>query len=152
MNKLYILKGVTSADVIKKIANDYDIKNYKIIKNEYGKPYFENNNIYFNISNSGLVTVAAVSDKEIGIDIQRIKYNDAIVNRTFTESEKEYLNKSTDKAKAFTLIWTMKESYVKMLGVGIGYGLKNIDTINIIDKFKVIEYEEYIISIYEWIG
>lgn len=149
MNKLYILKDVTSEDLIKKIADDYNIKNYKIIKNEYGKPYFENNDIYFNISNSDSVVVAAVSDKEIGIDIQKIKYNEAIVNRTFTESEKQYLNKSSDKKKAFTLIWTMKECYVKKLGIGVGYGLKNVDTINMIDKFKVIEYEDYIITIYE---
>ncbi len=149
MNKLYILKDITSEDLIKKIADDYNIKNYKIIKNEYGKPYFENNDIYFNISNSESVVVAAVSDKEIGIDIQKIKYNEAIVNRTFTESEKQYLNKSRDKKKAFTLIWTMKESYVKMLGIGIGYGLKNVDTISMFHKFKVIEYEDYIITIYE---
>ena len=149
MNKLYILKNVTSNYLIKKIADEYDIKNYNIIKNEYGKPYFENSNIYFNISNSESVSVAVISNKEIGIDIQKIKYNDAIVNRTFTDSEKEYLNKVSDKAKAFTLIWRMNESYVKMLGVGIGYGLKNVDTISIIDKFKVIEYEDYIISIYE---
>ena len=113
------------------------------------EPYFENNDIYFNISNSELVVVAAVADKEIGIDIQKIKYNDAIVNRTFTESEKQYLNKSSDKKKAFTLIWTMKESYVKKIGIGVGYGLKNVDTISMIDKFKVIEYEDYIITIYE---
>ena len=149
MNKLYILKDITSEDLIKKIADDYNIKNYKIVKNEYGKPYFENNDVYFNISNSDSVVVAAVSDKEIGIDIQKIKYNDAIVNRTFTESEKQYLNKSSDKKKVFTLIWTMKESYVKKLGIGVGYGLKNVDTINMIDKFKVIEYEDYIITIYE---
>ncbi len=149
MNKLYILKEIKSEDLIKKIADDYNIKNYKIIKNEYGKPYFENNGVYFNISNSDSVVVAAVSDKEIGIDIQKIKYNDAIVNRTFTESEKQYLNKSSDKKKTFTLIWTMKESYVKELGIGVGYGLKNVDTISMIDKFKVIEYEDYIITIYE---
>lgn len=149
MNKLYILKEIKSEDLIKKIADDYNIKNYKIIKNEYGKPYLENNGVYFNISNSDSVVVAAVSDKEIGIDIQKIKYNEAIVNRTFTESEKQYLNKSSDKKKAFTLIWTMKESYVKKLGIGVGYGLKNVDTINMIDKFKVIEYEDYIITIYE---
>ena len=149
MNKLYILKDITSQDLIKKIADDYNIKNYKIVKNEYGKPYFENNDVYFNISNSDSVVVAAVSDKEIGIDIQKIKYNDAIVNRTFTESEKQYLNKSSDKKKVFTLIWTMKESYVKKIGIGVGYGLKNVDTINMIDKFKVIEYEDYIITIYE---
>lgn len=149
MNKLYILKNVTSKDVLQRIADDYDIKNYNIVKNDYGKPYFDNSNIYFNISNSGLVTVAVVADKEIGIDIQKIKYNEAIVNRTFTESEKQYLKNSDDKEKSFTLIWTMKESYVKMLGVGIGYGLKNVDTISKLDKFKVIEYEDYIISIYE---
>ena len=149
MNKLYILKDITSQDLIKKIADDYNIKNYKIVKNEYGKPYFENNDVYFNISNSDSVVVAAVSDKEIGIDIQKIKYNDAIVNRTFTESEKQYLNKSSDKKKAFTLIWTMKESYVKKIGIGVGYGLKNVDTISMIDKFKIIEFEDYIITIYE---
>lgn len=149
MNKLYIFEYLTSQDLIKKIADDYNIKNYKIVKNEYGKPYFENNDIYFNISNSDSVVVAAVSDKEIGIDIQKRKYNEAIVNRTFTESEKQYLNKSSDKKKAFTLIWTMKESYVKKLGIGIGYGLKNVDTIRMLDKFKVIEYEDYIITIYE---
>ena len=41
----------------------------------------------------------------------------------------------------------MKESYVKMLGIGILYGLEKVDTINLIRKFEIIDKKEYLISI-----
>lgn len=40
---------------------------------KFGKPYFEDTDIHFNISHSGCYVIAAVSDEDIGIDIQKIK-------------------------------------------------------------------------------
>lgn len=131
------------------IAKDNYLCNYEIVKNKYGKPYFKNSDIYFNISNSSDLSVAIVSNDEVGIDIQKIKdkYEDSLVNKVLTQNEKNFYKNSSNKEKDFTKIWVMKESYLKMLGIGLEYGLKNIDTIENKNKFTIIEYENYYISI-----
>ena len=64
------------------ISSDKDIK-----YNEHGKPYFEHGK-YFSVSHSGNIAVLAVSDDEIGIDIERLrKPNERIIRRCFTEAE-----------------------------------------------------------------
>ena len=40
---------------------------------KHGKPYFANSDLKFNLSHSGRYVVAAVSDFEVGIDIQKKK-------------------------------------------------------------------------------
>ena len=64
-----------------------------------GKPYLVNKAFYFNVSHSGEYVVCAVSDEEVGIDIE---YKNA--SRIF--------NDSIDATKK----WTMYESYIKLLG------------------------------------
>ena len=58
---------------------------------EFGKPYFtENNDFKFNISHSGDWAVIAVSDCEIGIDIEKIgKLRTNIEKRILHEKEKK---------------------------------------------------------------
>ena len=47
----------------------------------------------------------------------------------------------------FTIFWTSKESYVKLLGIGIGYGLKNVDTTKLKEKIIIKKYNNYILTI-----
>lgn len=147
MYKLYIEENTTTDNFLKKVLNENNIYEYEIIKNKYGKKYLKTNELYFNISNKDNITVIAISDKEIGIDIESIKYNSSILNTICTESEKEYILNSVDKENDFTKMWTMKESYVKMIGLGLKYDLKKVDTIALKNKFIIKKYKNYIISI-----
>lgn len=98
--------------------------NIEIIKTEKGKPYLSENHpeLFFNISHSGDWVVVALSSGEIGIDVEKIKkpaYR--IAERYFSTSELDALNSLKDQEKAdfFYDLWTLKESYLKLLGKGL---------------------------------
>lgn len=146
MYKLYIKENTDSKSLLKYALNDNNIFDYSISYNEYGKPYL-NNNLYFNISNSNNITACIISDKEIGLDIEKIKYNEKVAKRVLNVKEMEILNNSKNKDEMFTIFWTSKESYVKLLGIGIGYGLKNVDTTKLKEKIIIKKYNNYILAI-----
>ncbi len=93
-----------------------------------GKPYFKDYPYYFSLSHSGDYVLCAISDEEIGADIQEMKPCDAerIATRFFTEEEKEKLRKCREegeKLDCFYEIWSCKEAYGKMTGEGVGKAL-----------------------------
>lgn len=149
MYKLYIEEDTTSELILAHALKDYaNIDQYDIEYNEYGKPYLKNiNNVYFNISNTSNINVCVVSDKEIGVDIESPKYVSGIFNMVFTKKEKEIVRMSDNKELDFIKIWTMKESYVKLLGVGISFGLKSVDTTKLTNKIDFEFYKNYVIAI-----
>ncbi len=91
---------------------------------EHGKPYAKGINAHFSISHSGELAVCAVSDKEIGIDIEKIRdINPKVSKRFACETELEYINKHIN---GFLEIWTLKEAYFKCIGTGLGPDIKNV--------------------------
>lgn len=141
MYKLYIKENTSTNDLLNQILEEKNVKS-EIIYNEYGKPYLKNNEFYFNMSNSGKYTICAISDKEIGVDIQKIKLKENIIDKICTEEEKKIINNADD----FTKIWVKKESYVKYLGKGLSHGLKNVDTLKL-HNINVIKSDDYYIAI-----
>lgn len=147
MNKLYIEENISSNDLIKRIAYDYNLSNYVVLKTKNGKPYFKGNNIYFNISNKDNITVAVTSSKPVGIDIERLTFKEGVVKRFFRKSEQEIIKNSLDKELDFTTMWVKKEAYLKYLGLDIT-SIRKIDTTKI-TGFTIKKYKEYIIGIKE---
>lgn len=83
-------------------------------RTEHGKPYFEGDPIYFNISHSSGVVALAVSDSPVGIDIElKRKVRRAIGER--------FLGISTDDPDELLRAWVRRESYGKMTGEGFFY-------------------------------
>lgn len=151
INKLIFEKDVIHsifAEVIVRFAlwEQYGLRNVKIKKGEYGKPYLEDyKDIHFNLSHSGEWVMCAVGDMQIGIDVEQIKEKDLSVSKlVFTSGECEYLSTLdiNDVTKEFYKIWTLKESYIKNTGKGLGIPLKSFefemknDEINIIIQGK----------------
>ncbi len=94
--------------------------------NEYGKPYFKNNDLYFNISHSFEYVISIISDKEVGIDIEKIR-NTSIktINQFATENEKMYiLSTNTNVEERLFKIYTLKEAYFKMFGINLNEALQ----------------------------
>lgn len=114
-----LLKNLLSKSNISYNSLDYYI-------NENGKPYLKNYNIFFNISHSFDYVITTISDKEIGIDIEKIRKTPLnIINQFATEKEKEYILSSNNNIEERIFkIYTLKEAYFKMLGTNLNHILE----------------------------
>lgn len=93
---------------------------------QLGKPYCDELPAFFSLSHSGNFAACAICEKEIGIDIQKNSvYKENIIKRQFSVPEQEYIENAEDKDKAFTKLWSMKESYIKALGTGLHTALNS---------------------------
>ncbi|MCH5186031.1 MAG: 4'-phosphopantetheinyl transferase superfamily protein [Oscillospiraceae bacterium] len=137
--------------------HDPDIEN-NIEKNHYGKPYLKNIPLFFNISHCRGLAACAVHTSEIGIDAENIReYKPGILKRVLTPGELAYFNECENKDEIFFRLWTLKESYIKNIGMGLAFPLGNIefdisDIRNIKSsdggkKFGQISVGEYIVSV-----
>ncbi len=105
--------------------------------NDHGKPDIKSEhnpkNIKFNVSHSRNLAIYAIClEREIGVDLEYIRdvsSADKIINRFFTNEEKDYFNSLPEyrKKMAFFRLWTRKEAYSKAKGMGIGLPLKEFD-------------------------
>jgi 4'-phosphopantetheinyl transferase len=90
--------------------------------------------VSFNLSHShGLAAVAFVRNREIGLDIEKIRpefASEAVAERFFSAGEVAELRRlpAERRAVGFFLCWTRKEAYVKALSEGLRFPL---------DKFSV---------------
>lgn len=115
-----------------------------MIEFEYGerqKPYIRGrDDVFFNLSHSGEYALCAVADTEVGCDIEMIADADlAVAKRFFTENEyKSIISQPTDdiRREMFYRYWTLKESYVKATGLGIGCPMNSFE-INIGESITV---------------
>ena len=91
----------------------------EITCSEAGKPALQDGPA-FSLSHSGERVLCALSDEAVGADLQQLKpCNPALVRRFFTAEEGAWLEAQQERDLAFTLLWSLKESYVKFLGSGI---------------------------------
>jgi len=103
--------------------------------NENGKPELKNNTItpiYFNITHSkGLIACAVSKIQYFGLDSENVDTKISfleVAKRYFSNDEYNailQLTTSLQKIRFFEL-WTLKESYLKALGSGLGNNLKEI--------------------------
>ena len=133
------------------ICQEFKIPNKEVafLKSKLGKPYFTSNRFHFNISHSKDAFCVAVSDKQIGVDVEIIRNTNLnIADRFFTAGEIEYI-RNGPKRKRLYEIWTKKEAYLKYLGEGLTVPLNSFDVYyNIINcKIVTFEIDNYIISI-----
>ena len=96
-----------------------------IIKSANGKPYLSDNSLHFSISHCDGLAVCALSEMPVGVDCESIRRtSNAVMKRCYGDSEKRYVLTSKENDNAFSRLWTLKESYVKMTGGGIASDLK----------------------------
>jgi holo-[acyl-carrier-protein] synthase len=122
--------------------NDIEIR-----KTDTGAPAVnivnEETDLLISISHSGRYAVSMVTGvmnyRGIGIDVERIEKRDnAFLDIAFSMDEiiklqREYKNPSGDSEKGIdeeiTRYWTIKESILKSLGIGLNVDLKDIDIV-----------------------
>ncbi len=94
-----------------------------------GKPSVKTpeNSIFFNLSHAGHWIFLGISEKfEIGIDVECVKKLDylPLAKRFFHELEINQIENSQQPEETFFKLWCLKESFVKAIGLGLGYGLE----------------------------
>ena len=91
----------------------------EISRGEGGKPRIAGGP-EFSLSHSGERVLCALSNEPVGADLQQLRpYNPALARRFFTGTEAAWLEEQRERDLAFSLLWSLKESYVKLLGSGI---------------------------------
>ena len=141
-------------DQIRSLLSSYlinQLSKEEIFTNEMGKPYFKNGP-YFNISHSGKYVIMAISNKEVGVDIEENVDKDmSMLLKIFNEAEAKMLKEHAD----FYYLWCAKESLIKCIGSSIGH-IKEIPSLplNGLKTFKgkdyqcqTFIYEKHIVSI-----
>ena len=88
---------------------------------ENGKPYFKNYPYYFNLSHSGDYVICALSEREVGADLQVHRATDLerLAGRYFSPAEIEAFRQAEDRTAFFFRLWARKEAYGKLTGKGI---------------------------------
>ncbi|MCI0472054.1 MAG: 4'-phosphopantetheinyl transferase superfamily protein [Ignavibacteria bacterium] len=119
-----------------------DGKSIVFNKTKNGKPYLQSTGIHFNLSHSGEYVAMALSDHETGIDVEQIRpINYRIAERFFSPEEVGVLNSKSGKSKLeyFFDLWTLKESYLKMIGTGLTKSLSSF-TVELVNAgFRITE-------------
>lgn len=137
-----------------KISEEYNIPKSEIIfsVSDRGKPYCKSHpHIYFSLSHSGNFVALAISDKEVGIDIEKLRpAKDNLINRVCSQNEIDAISNSENPHIKFTEIWTKKEAYLKALGTGIDRELTSIDTTDKNLNFTTEVTDEFIVSVFSF--
>ncbi len=106
------------------------LSDVKIAVDSHGKPYLpEHPALHFNLSHSENYAVCTVSDVPCGVDLEQISKPHEIValaNRFLSVKEHAAVLMSPNPNEAFCRLWTLRESYVKMRGLGFEIGLSTL--------------------------
>lgn len=93
----------------------------EISVSDHGKPFLKDNPIFFSYSHSQSMVACVLSDRPVGIDIERIRPIDtALQKRICTHREWSYLLASKDEEERtfrFFQLWTRKEAIFKIHGI-----------------------------------
>lgn len=117
-------------------------------RNEFGRPSLANceSEIDFNVSHTQGVVIAAITNcGKVGVDIEIKKRKNHFIDiaEHYFHAKEVLALKDTnaDQIELFFKIWTLKEAYVKALGVGLQKSLSsfyfevnNLSKINLIDE------------------
>lgn len=146
--------------LLKKLLSEENITDpiFKIEK--YGKAYISNyENIHFNLSHSGKVVLCAISDRDVGVDVEYIdrKIDLNIAKHYFYNSEYKNIMNCENRPEKFFEYWVLKESYMKYTGLGMNLKLDSFEIIiedeirlkndNENLKFNLFDIENYKIGI-----
>ncbi len=163
------IRGLGAGLLLEKALEDYlaisgkpklrrDAEGRYDISYEYGsngKPYLkEYPDIYFSLSHSGMRAAVALSDKEVGLDVQLFQgYKERIAKRFYHKKEQALLENqedAKDREHCFYRIWCGKEAYIKFTGKGMGEDLRNfyVD----VKRGYICEEENIVLARYDCFG
>lgn len=146
--------------LLKKLLAEKNITDPIFKTEKYGKAYISNHeNIHFNLSHSGKIVLCAISDMEVGADVEYIdrEIDLNIAKHYFYNREYENIMNAKNRPEEFFKYWVLKESYMKYTGLGMNLNLDSFEIIiedkirlkndNSNLKFSLFDIEDYKIAI-----
>jgi 4'-phosphopantetheinyl transferase len=141
-------KYVVSHGIMRQLLSSYlacDPQEIQYVQNAYGKPALSSpsSHVHFNLSHSHLLGALAVCSHPIGLDIEYINVLDDYLSLTkhfLSEKESNYFRNLdlSDQQIAFYQAWTIKEAYIKAIGMGLSYPIEQV-TISMDKKAQILE-------------
>lgn len=147
-------ESILSWYLLRKALSKKSINDFSVAFSERGKPYLLDIPYFFNISHSGDFVFCAVSENEVGIDVQKIQpVSKSLVNKVLCENERKTICGCDD---GFIWYWAVKESFVKFSQKGITEEMFSLDFSKFFKKcdftyetlfFTVEKYGKYYVSV-----
>jgi 4'-phosphopantetheinyl transferase len=101
---------------------------------ENKKPHVKgDSSLHYNVSHSGDYILIAISDSEVGIDVEQPDHNmhyEEIMHISYSQPEADFVKASADPRQTFYTLWTRKEALLKATAKGIDDALKFIPSID----------------------
>lgn len=149
-----ILSHFLTRYAVKKLYQQ-DIEELILVFNEFGKASYQDAKFKLNISHSFDIIVLALSENEVGVDIEMIDYernlSPLLISRVLKDEEVAALEQQPKElSNAFYRAWTRFEAYVKYKGHGLVSFPLEIDTSDAITQsFLIADQKErdYFISV-----
>ncbi|WP_235010920.1 4'-phosphopantetheinyl transferase superfamily protein [Aquimarina sp. AU119] len=141
--QLSLLGRVLLGEGLKKMNIPFDEDNVRYTN--YNKPYFEGNEVKFNISHSGNIVVCAITKTyEVGIDVEMLQsINIEDFKSQMTKLEWLRVVSSYNLESSFFDYWTQKEAVIKAHGIGLSIPL---DSFEIIGDKAIIDEEIFFLK------
>ena len=113
---------------------------YEVVEFDYaekGKPTLRDYpHIHFSLSHSKCTAVCAISDAEVGVDVQYISpISDRVAKRVLTTNEYVKFKESKTPDEYFCEIWTIKEACLKQTGQGISTELRDLSAESVTERY-----------------
>ena len=119
---------------IRHLLNEAGYTDFDLYYTNNGKPHLKDGK-HISITHSFIFSAVIISDKEVGIDIEKNRDKIKIIQDKFVNLESGFINKDDNLVDQLTVIWGAKESLYKIYPYG-GLTFKNdID----IDSFKIAD-------------
>jgi len=130
--RLHVLARALQRVVLASYLPDVEPRQLRFVRTATGRPSlappFDASGIEFNLAHTrGLVVLAVGSGTRLGVDVEWLqkKVPLAAARRYFSSEEVRALDALPEEARprCFLRLWTLKESYLKAIGIGIAGGL-----------------------------
>lgn len=120
-------------------------------ENTHGKPLLKlPKDIHINVSHTDGYSVCVVSDTNVGVDVEKIENIDLdIAQKYFALLEYRYITEAQSTISQFNRffeVWTMKECYLKLLGMGMYKPLDSFSITPVQGRYQLIETEDEVIQ------
>lgn len=126
------------------LRKEYGITEFsglQLAKHPHGKPYsVAHPELFFNLSHCRSACACVLSDRPVGIDVERkLPYKETLMRWICTEEEQVIFadcQNDAERADLLSVLWPMKESYVKMDGRGLSCGLDQMSCAAYLREYK----------------
>lgn len=111
----------------------------QLIRGGHGQLSLRDDPRFLSLSHSGTVTVLAVSDAPVGVDLEQVREApEAIARRFFSESMKAELDAASEETKpeTFFRLWTRLEAALKADGRGLTAPRPEFD--DILSRYDIV--------------